>query len=501
MSDEKTSAEIARQKARDGELGNLLEGAFSDANSMKVSEPSSSPDSPSDPLASAFENSTPDKSEDESDPLLSTPVLSKPSGPPSGPPTKAPTGPPTKAPTGPPGGPPSGPPSQAPSGPPGNPPSGPPSSPPSGPPGAAHPDNSQDVQLESEESQPEESQESSASLDQPTVQADANTEEEQITQIPSGNVETEASTSIDEEGSENVLESSVSNPENEQASADIEGTEKVEENDSQESQSPLNEPEADIHQADADVSSETSPLAEEEIARLQAEIERLRSSLTGAVDMIEELEEPQQPPAVIQNIVIPDFLVASFARMGRQLAREGMAHGSMGGLAMLHPDSLGVMIASKHMTNLSRMDERSITAGMLGDDAPRGAREDWKVLEVLLASVSVLTGGPAAVIHAMGPYTTTASCEKDLVLVKPVDVMGKKHIGSVVIVDPDEDDPAEYLRQVAEALQQGGMRAVVIRGHGAYAVGADFDQAMSNASMLEHSMQIVLLARQSGMKI
>lgn len=501
MSDEKTSAEIARQKARDGELGNLLDGAFSDANSMKVTGPSSPPDSPSDPLASAFENATPDKSEKESDPLLSTPILSKPSGPPSGPPTKAPTGPPTKAPTGPPGGPPSGPPTKAPSGPPGGPPSGPPGSPPSGPPVAAHPDDSQDVQLESNETQSEESQESSTPPDQPTIHADANTEEEQIAQAPSDNVETEASTSNDSEGSEIEPEPSVSNPENEQTSADVEDTEKVGENNNQESPSPLNEPAADNHQADADVSSETSPPAEEEIARLQAEIERLRSSLTGAVDMIEELEEPQQPPAVIQNIVIPDFLVASFARMGRQLAREGMAHGSMGGLAMLHPDSLGVMIASKHMTNLSRMDERSITAGMLGDDAPRGAREDWKVLEVLLASVSVLTGGPAAVIHAMGPYTTTASCEKDLVLVKPVDVMGKRHIGSVVIVDPDEDDPAEYLRQVAEALQQGGMRAVVIRGHGAYAVGADFDQAMSNASMLEHSMQIVLLARQTGMKI
>lgn len=498
MSDEKTSAEIARQKARDGELGNLLDGAFSDANSMKVSGPSSPPNHPSDPLASAFENATPDKSEKESDPLLSTPILSKPSGPPSGPPTKAPTGPPGGPPSGPPNKAPSGPPSNPPSGPPGNPPSGPPGSPPSGLPEAAHTGNSQDVQTESKETQSEESQESSTPLDVPTTQADANTEEEQISQDSSDNVETESNTSND---SEIEPESSVSNQENEQTYADAEDTEKVEENNSQESPSSLNEPVADNHQLDADVRSETSPVAEEEIARLQAEIERLRSSLTGAVDMIEELEEPQQPPAVIQNIVVPDFLVASFARMGRQLAREGMAHGSMGGLAMLHPDSLGVMIASKHMTNLSRMDERSITAGMLGDDVPRGAREDWKVLEVLLASVSVLTGGPAAVIHAMGPYTTTASCEKDLVLVKPVDVIGKKHIGSVVIVDPDEDDPAEYLRQVAEALQQGGMRAVVIRGHGAYAVGADFDQAMSNASMLEHSMQIVLLARQSGMKI
>ena len=42
---------------------------------------------------------------------------------------------------------------------------------------------------------------------------------------------------------------------------------------------------------------------------------------------------------------------------------------------------------------------------------------------------------------------------------------------------------------------------MVIRGNGAYAVGADLDQAWANAAMLEHSMKIVMLARQANLKI
>ena len=88
-----------------------------------------------------------------------------------------------------------------------------------------------------------------------------------------------------------------------------------------------------------------------------------------------------------------------------------------------------------------------------------------------------------------------------MVLVQPIDVIGKEQIGKVIIVDPDEDNPEDFLGQVLEALKQGGMRCVVVRGKGAYAVGADLDQAWANAAMLEHSMKIVLLARQANLKI
>ncbi|MGB1660387.1 MAG: class II aldolase/adducin family protein, partial [Candidatus Poseidoniaceae archaeon] len=206
-------------------------------------------------------------------------------------------------------------------------------------------------------------------------------------------------------------------------------------------------------------------------------------------------------PVVLDNIVIPPHIVADFARMGRQLSREALVKGTMGAISMLHPDEPGLMISTRHSTMLARLDERGIVGGRLGGNPPRGAIAEWKVHEVLLASVAMVTGGPAACIHMQGPYTTAASSEKDLILVQPIDVLGKEHIGKVVIVDPDDDAVEEYLRQVAEALQQGGMRCVVVRGHGAYAVGANLDQAMANAAMLEHSMQVLLLARQANLKL
>ena len=71
----------------------------------------------------------------------------------------------------------------------------------------------------------------------------------------------------------------------------------------------------------------------------------------------------------------------------------------------------------------------------------------------------------------------------------------------IVIVDPDDENPDDFLRQTAEALKMGGNKCVVIRGHGAYCVGEDLDDAWANAAMLEHSMKIVLLARQANLKI
>ena len=243
-------------------------------------------------------------------------------------------------------------------------------------------------------------------------------------------------------------------------------------------------------------------IAEQEIARLNAEVERLRQSMAGAADVIEELENPPMPPAVIEDIVIGAYIVGDFARLARQLDREQLIRATMGTIAMLHPENLSIMISTRNRTMLPRLDERGLCAGLLGQPTPpRGAPTDWRIMEVILASISIVTGGPAAVIHSYGACTTAVSSEKDLVLVQPIDVTGKEQIGKVIIVDPDEDNPDNFLRQIVEALKQGSMRCVVVRGMGAYAVGADLDQAWANAAMLEHSMKIVLLARQANLKI
>ena len=386
---------------------------------------------------------------------------------PSGPPTGPPTGPPSGPPTGPPTSPPSGPPSSPPSGPPTGPPTGPPSGPPSGPP----------------------TPESEAAEDASEAGA-----------------ETPAEAPVEEPPSPDLdivdvapAEAPASEPELPVESEEVEDT-LVDEP----AVAPSVADEAPVAVQETGVDPATLTLLAEkeaELERLHMENARLRQSVVGATEVIEELEEPPMPPLVEDNFVIPAYIVSDFARLGRQLDREHLVRATMGSLATIHPEQPGVMISTKHMVTLPRMNERSLCAAPLGSTSPRGAPPDWHVLEVLLASVSVVTGGPASVIHMHGPHTTAASCEKDLVLLTPIDNLGKEHIGKIIIVDPDMEQPEDYLRQVAEALNQGGMRCVVVRGNGAYAVGADFDQAWANAAMLEHSMHIHLLARQANLKV
>ena len=460
MAGPKTSVAKAREEAKNTEASDMFGSAFGGAEDMaptteeapvesleEEKEDSEESEGPSEEETEAESSAEKDPAEVTEEEPVAEEEITTPKGPPSGPPSK---GPPSKGPpSGPPSkGPPSGPPSKGPpSGPPSKgPPSGPPSKGPPGPPAA------EETAEEPEEEAAEEAAEE--------VTAEENTAE------PEEAVEEEA-----------VEEETV-------------------EEETAESEEP-SEPEV----ITAVPNATRTEAAEAEVLRLSGEVNTLRKSLAGAADVIEDLETPPMPPAVFADIVVQDHLVADLARLARQLDREQLVRANMGTIAMLHPGMPGVMISTKKGTLLPRLDERGITGGRLGQSPPEEATSDWRVLEVLLASKSLDTGGPAACIHMHGAFTTAASCEKDLILCTPIDEGGKKELGNIIIVDPDEENPDDFLRQTADALKQGGMKCVVIRGHGAYSLGADLDDAWANAAMLEHSMKIVLLARQAKLKV
>ena len=234
---------------------------------------------------------------------------------------------------------------------------------------------------------------------------------------------------------------------------------------------------------------------------LAPEVERLRRGLVGAADAIEDLEEPRMPPVIGPEHVIPAHVVADFVRIGRNLAREGLIHANVGAFSMIDPDAPGIVHATRQGAILARLTDQDLISGMLGGTPPEGHDPHWSVHEVLLASLSLQTEGRAACLHVHGPWTTTVSCEKDRIVCAPIDQGGKSRIGRVIIVDPDPEDAQAYLRQVAEALKQSQMVGVVVRGNGAFVIGRNFDEAWSNASVLEHSMHILLLAKQANLKI
>lgn len=522
MAKKKTSAEMAREQSELAKVEGMLGDAFgslggleqsteeeistetsdavideTESDGVEVSETSEANDSEAEIATPPTENEDSDQQQ-----IVEAPPAPQ-TGPPSGPPSKAPSGPPSGPPTeGPSKGPPTGPPSKAPSGPPSGPPSAPPSKgPPSGPPNKAPSGPPSDPPTETPSKVPPPRPHSEAPPEPTSIgpESDAPVETpdtevpEQVNEDNNGSEEGDSNEVATEdkksELEEDVKPNEESNEQDDAEPMEAEAEEVPDEKLTSDEENDNAESEGDIQQKEA------------EIARLAAEVERLRSSMIGAAEVIEELENPPMPPIVEEDVVIGAHTVADIARMARQLDRDELVRASMGSIAMLHPESPEVLISTKHSAMLPRMNEKDICAGKLGGKTPRGAPEDWRVLEVLLASASLVTGGPAAVIHAHGPYTTAVSCEQDLVLMQPIDEIGKEQIGKIIIVDPDSENPEEFLRQVAEALQQGGMRCVVVRGKGSYAVGADLDQAWANAAMLEHSMKIVMLARQANLKV
>ena len=237
------------------------------------------------------------------------------------------------------------------------------------------------------------------------------------------------------------------------------------------------------------------------IQNLEHEINRLRAALSGSAEVISEIEEQPMPPVVGPDYVVPSHMVADFVRIGRQLHKEGLVHADVGAVAILNPDEAGLMHSSTKGATLGQMTEQHIASGRLGQTAPGNAPEQWRMLEVLIALKSLQTKGPAACIHTHPPFATAISCEKDLIVLKPIDEEGINHLGNIVIVDPDADNPDEYLRHLAEALKQGNMKAVVVRGHGVFSTGVNFDEAWRWASVIEHSMRVLMHARQANLQV
>ena len=371
-------------------------------------------------------------------------------GPPSGPPSSPPSDGPSKGPpSGPPGSPPSDGPSKGPpSGPPGSPPSdGPSKSPPSGPPGSPPSDG------------PSSGPPKEVFKPPTSGPPSAHSEEESVTE-------------------EELMDSSLSK---------ITKTPIIVEEEPSD--------EGPIVEVPTSVESFVNP---EEIENLRNEVERLRSGLSSAGEVISEIEEVPHPPIVGPDYVVAAHLVSDFIRTGRLLHRERLVRASQGSISILDPDEPGLVHASKSGCMLGRILEGDIITGRLGQPAPENAPIDWRIHEVMLAFASLQYEGPAACVYTPSSNAIALSLDKKLIKMEPVDEIGKANFGKAVIVDPNYDNMDDFLRQITDALRQGNSKAACIRGVGVYAVGRNFDEAWNNCAILEHSSEIILLARNSG---
>ena len=232
-----------------------------------------------------------------------------------------------------------------------------------------------------------------------------------------------------------------------------------------------------------------------EVDALRHENEQLRDGMASAASVIESIDSQPMPPIVGEDFIVPAHTVGDIVRIGRLIQRDGLAHGCSGTISMISLDEPNLVHITCAGAPLGHLDERQVASGRLGEAAPNGVGDPWRLHTVLLAMASLENGGRAACLHLPAPYTTTMSLEQDLFVLRPSDLVGQSRFEKVVIVDSDDVTSDDFLRQLTEGLAQSGHTAVVVRGGGMYAVGADFNQAWDNAAALEHSMKVALLAR------
>ncbi len=241
-----------------------------------------------------------------------------------------------------------------------------------------------------------------------------------------------------------------------------------------------------------------TPMAE--VEALRAENESLRNAVSNATNLIDEMDSQPMPPIVGDGFVVPAHVVGDFVRTGRHLQREGLCHATVGSISMLSLDQPNLVHITREDSPLGMLDERHIISGRLGEGTPSGAGDAWRIHTILLAVTSLENSGRAACAHLPAPYTTAMSLEQDLFILRPPDLAGKARFESVVIVDSDDVSEEDFLRQLSEGVQQSKCKAIVVRGGGVYAVGADFNEAWDNAAAIEHSMKIAYLARLAGIE-
>jgi ribulose-5-phosphate 4-epimerase/fuculose-1-phosphate aldolase len=232
-----------------------------------------------------------------------------------------------------------------------------------------------------------------------------------------------------------------------------------------------------------------------DVEALRAENVSMRNALTNATSIINEMDTQPMPPIVGDGFVVPAHVVSDFVRIGRQLQRDGLCHATVGSISTLSLDEPNLVHITKEGSPLGQLDERHVASGRLGEMAPMDVGSAWKTHTILLAVTSLEHNGNAACAHLPAPYTTAMSLEQDLFVLRPSDLAGKQRFESVVIVDSDDVSEDDFLRQLSEGLAQSKCKAIVVRGGGVYAVGANFNEAWDNAAAIEHSMKILFLTR------
>jgi L-fuculose-phosphate aldolase len=178
-----------------------------------------------------------------------------------------------------------------------------------------------------------------------------------------------------------------------------------------------------------------------------------------------------------------------FAKLGRLLWEAGLIHLTSGNMSVRRGGTLLITRTGASLADLAESDLVEVDAA--GPARDRGASSETPVHRALY----LWNPGAGAVVHAHPPYATTLSFDAEEIAPEDSDRLIIPRIPVLTECGHEEGSACAAAKLPA---RMGGMPVGMIRGHGAFAVGANLYECVARLTMMENQCRLLFLRRTLG---
>lgn len=180
---------------------------------------------------------------------------------------------------------------------------------------------------------------------------------------------------------------------------------------------------------------------------------------------------------------IPPKILRDIQEVGRDLYRLALVSSHGGNISVRDGAAMWITGTGTRLGHLQANDISRVYPDGRHEGIPPSS-------DTFLHATAYALSGAGAVVHGHPRHAIAISFETNKFV--PCDLEGQLHLKEVPVVAPG---PAQ-MEQIASALR--GSLVVLLRGHGAYARGADPWEALHWITALEESAQITAVRRSLG---
>lgn len=174
-------------------------------------------------------------------------------------------------------------------------------------------------------------------------------------------------------------------------------------------------------------------------------------------------------------------MIQDAIRIGKKLAEYRLIDGASGNLSY----RIGwQMIITRSGAILDELDENSFVKVAIGEENPHASSDQMVHQEIYKKSTF------KAVLHCHGVFNVVLGLILDEI--SPRDLEGRMFLGNIRVIE-GKFGSMELARRIGESVAEKGV--AIVRGHGIYAAGKNFDEAFKLASYLEHSCEVLYRLR------